>query len=147
MVYAQPSICPRQWDTQTSMGFWHTNGSSNLIIINKKEKKRTCKIVDFTVPADNRVKLKENEKKDIRIPWPCSGIEKNWNMKMTSMPIVLGTLGTVTEGLLKRLEDLKIRGLVKTIQTILSRLARILRRVQETWGDLLSLKLKWKTIS
>ena len=27
------------------------------------------------------------------------------------------------------------------------RTARILRRVQETWGDLLSLKLQWKTIS
>ena len=30
----------------------------------KKEKKRTCKIVDFAVPADYRIKLKESEKKD-----------------------------------------------------------------------------------
>ena len=29
----------------------------------------------------------------------------------------------------------------------LLRTARILRRVLETWGDLLSLKLQWKTIS
>ena len=35
----------------------------DLIII-KKKKKRTCKIVDFAVPADYRVKLKECEKKD-----------------------------------------------------------------------------------
>ena len=34
----------------------------DLIIVNKK--KRTCKIVDFAVPADHSVKLKENEKKD-----------------------------------------------------------------------------------
>ena len=27
-------------------------------------KKRTCKIVDFAVPADHRIKLKENEKKE-----------------------------------------------------------------------------------
>ena len=27
-------------------------------------KKRTCWIVDFAVPADHRVKLKESEKKD-----------------------------------------------------------------------------------
>ena len=33
-----------------------------LIIINKK--KRTCKIVDFAVPANHRIKLKECEKKD-----------------------------------------------------------------------------------
>ena len=34
----------------------------DFIIINKKEK--ICKIVDFAVPADHRVKLKECEKKD-----------------------------------------------------------------------------------
>ncbi len=34
----------------------------DLIIVNKK--KRTCKIVDFAVPADHRIKLKECEKKD-----------------------------------------------------------------------------------
>ena len=35
---------------------------SDLMIINKQ--KRTCKIVDFAVPADHRIKLKECEKKD-----------------------------------------------------------------------------------
>ena len=34
----------------------------DLIIINKK--KRICKIVDFAVPADSKIKLKECEKKD-----------------------------------------------------------------------------------
>ena len=34
----------------------------DLIIINKN--KRTCKIVGFAVPADNRIKMKECEKKD-----------------------------------------------------------------------------------
>ena len=38
-------------------------GRPDLIIINKK-KKIICKIVDFAVPADHRVKLKECEKKD-----------------------------------------------------------------------------------
>ena len=36
----------------------------DLIIINKKKKKRICKIVDFAVLADHRIKLKECEKKD-----------------------------------------------------------------------------------
>ena len=35
----------------------------DLIIINNN-KKRTCKIVNFVVPADHRIKLKESEKKD-----------------------------------------------------------------------------------
>ena len=68
-------------------------------------------------------------------------------MKVTIVPIVIGALGTITKGLLKGLEDLEIGGQVETIQTIaLLRTARILRRVLETWGDLLSLKLRYKTI-
>ena len=30
MVYAQVSICPVEWDTQTPLGFRDTNGSLNL---------------------------------------------------------------------------------------------------------------------
>ena len=67
------------------------------------------------------------------------------NMKVMIVSIVIGALGTVTKGLLKGLEDLEVGGRVET--TALLRMARILRRVLETWGDLLSLKLQWKTIS
>ena len=49
--------------------------------------------------------------------------------------------GTVTKGLLKDLEDLEV-SLVETMQsTALLKTAKILRRVQETRGDLLSLNL------
>ena len=69
-------------------------------------------------------------------------------MKVTIVPIVIGALGTITKRLLKGLEDLEVDGRVETIQTtVLPRTARILRPVLETWGDLLSLKLQWKTIS
>ena len=51
-------------------------------------------------------------------------------MKVTVIPIVIGT---VTKGLVQRLEDLEIRGRVETIKTTaLLRSARILRRVLET---------------
>ena len=33
----------------------------NLVIVNKKN--RTCRIVDFAVPVDHRIKLKESEKR------------------------------------------------------------------------------------
>ena len=57
-------------------------------------------------------------------------------MKLIVIPIVI----CVIEGLVQGQEDLKIRGLVETIQTrALLRLARIQRRV-------LSLRLQWKTI-
>ena len=67
---------------------------------------------------------------------------------MTIIPIVVGAFGSVTKGLLKGLEDLEVGGRVETIQTIaLMRTARILRIILETWGELQSLKLQWKTIS
>ena len=67
---------------------------------------------------------------------------------MTITPIVIGAFGTVTKGLLKGLEDREVGGRIETIETtILLGTARILRRVLETWEDLLSLKLLWKTIS
>ena len=69
-------------------------------------------------------------------------------MKVTIIPIVIGTFGTVTKGLLKGLEDLDVGGRVETIETTaLLRTARILRRVLVTLGDLQSLKLQWNTIS
>ena len=75
-------------------------------------------------------------------------VKKVWNMKVTIVPIMIGAFGTVTKGILKGLEDLEVGGRVETIQTtVLLKTARILRRVLETWGDLLSLKLQWKTIS
>ena len=54
----------------------------------------------------------------------------------------------IIKGLLKTLADLEVGGRVENIQkTALLKTARILRRVLETWGDLLSLKLQWKNIS
>ena len=70
------------------------------------------------------------------------------NMNVTIIPIVIGALGTVTKGLVQGLNDLEIMGRVEIVQTTaLLRSARIRRSVQETWGDLLSLKLQWETIS
>ena len=65
-------------------------------------------------------------------------------MKVTIIQIVIGAFGTVTKGLLKGLEDLEVGSRVETIQTTaLLKTAKILRRVLETWGDLLSLNLQW----
>ena len=81
-----------------------------LIII-----KRICKIVDFAVPADHRIKLKECEKKDKYLDL-ARELKKLWNMKVTIVPIAIGAFDTITKGLLKRLEDLEVGGRVETIQ-------------------------------
>ena len=93
---------------------------------------RICKIVDLAVPADHKTKLKENEKMDKNIDLAMSW-KKLWYMKVTFIPIVIGALGIVTEGLIKRLENLEITKRVDTIQTItLLRTASKPRRVLET---------------
>ena len=103
-------------------------------------------MVDFAVPADYRVKLKENEKKDKYLDL-ARELKKRWNINVTFITTVIGTLGTVSKGSIKRQENLEIKGQLETIQTTaLLRSIRILRRVLETWRDLLSLKLLWKTL-
>ena len=64
---------------------------------NKKE--RTCKIVDFAVPVEHRIKLKECEKKDKYLNL-ARELKKLWNMQVTIIEIVIGAFGTVTKGLL-----------------------------------------------
>ena len=39
-----------------------------------------------------------------------------WNMKVTIIPIVIGTHGSVTEELIKRQVDMEINGPMETIQ-------------------------------
>ena len=117
MVYAQPSTCPRKWLTQTPMGLWYTNGSPNLgqktKPYNNQQKKKICRIVDFTVPADHRIKLKVCEKRDKYLDL-ARELKKIWNMKVTIITIVVGAFGTVTKGLLKGLEDLEVSVRVET---------------------------------
>ena len=88
------------------MGLWHIQGSPNLgqktkpndnQKKKKKKEKRTCKIVDFAVPAEHRIKLKECEKKDKYLDLTRE-LKKLWNMKVTIIRIVIGAFGKLTKG-------------------------------------------------
>ena len=50
------------WDFNIKTDHLISARRPDIMIINKK--KRTCKIVEFAVPADHRIKLKESEKKN-----------------------------------------------------------------------------------
>ena len=64
-------------------------------------------------------------------------------MKMMVVPIVTDVVSLVTKGLVQGVPDSEIRGRVEIIQiTAVLRSARILRRVLETLGDLLSLRFQ-----
>ena len=61
--------------------------------------------MNFVVPANHRVNLKECEK-SVKYIDLAKELKKLWNIKLTIMPIVIVALGTVTKGLLQRLDDL-----------------------------------------
>ena len=129
------------WDFNIQADYLIPARRLDLIIIIKK---RICKIVDFAVPTDHRI---NNVKRRIS----TSTLLENWKScgtwKWRLYQLWFGAFGTITKGLLKGLEDLEVDGQVETIQmTALLRTARILRRILETWGVLLSLWLEWKTL-
>ena len=66
------------------------------LIINKK--KTTSRIVDFAIPVDHKVKIKENKNRN-----KYSNLDREqkklWNSKVTVIPIVIGALGTIPKGL------------------------------------------------
>ena len=77
----------------------------------RKKKKRTCRILNIAVSADHIVRLKESKKRD-RYLYLAREL---WNIKLTVIRIEISALGTITKGLVKGLEDLKIRVQVETI--------------------------------
>ena len=102
MVYAQPRICPGEWDIQTSKGFWHANGSPNLDQMiksyNNQQKKENLQNCELCCPSWSQSKIDRNLKKVKYVDLP-EELEKLWIMKVTFIPIVIGALGTVTKGL------------------------------------------------
>ena len=65
--------------------------------------------MDFAVPADQRIKLKESKKKKKYLDRDRE-LEKLWNVKVTIVPVIIGAFGTVSKGFLKGLEDLGTGG-------------------------------------
>ena len=102
---------------------------------------------EITVLVYQRLKIKEREKKD-KYGVVASELKELWTMRMTVIPLVTGVLGTVPKGFERGLEELEIRKRIGTIlTTALLGPERILRRVLENWGYLLSVGLLWMIIS
>ena len=116
------------WDYDIQTDHVFSASWPHLIVINIK--KRACKIVDFSVSADHRIKRKESVKKDNYLELAGELKKKTMEQEGEFIPIMIGTFGTATKGLLKGLEDSEIWGRVETIQTItLLRMVRIRKRV------------------
>ena len=104
--------------------------------------------MEFDVSADQRMKMKENKKMDKYLDpaWElkdqtywlltkkrtCWISKKTWNIKVTAVPIVIGALGTLHKGLVKRMEELEIGGRAETNYNF----AKIDQNTEMSPGDL-----------
>ena len=92
MVYTQTRICPRKWDAWNSLGFKIQRDRSiptrrpDLVLI--KNNKRASRLVGFTVRADHRVKIKENEKIEKYFNL-ARYVKRLWNLKATVRSIIV----------------------------------------------------------
>ena len=85
----------------------------DLVVVD--EKKITCKIVDFAVPGDSRIKEKEKEKiekyQDLR-----RELQKIWNVKVKIIPLVVSSVGAIPKQFGNRLKEIGITAEIGQVQ-------------------------------
>ena len=102
----------------------------DIVLTGKKE--HVAMIIDIAVPADEDVDRKEKEKVD-KYQDLKREIKRLWKLKKVEVvPVVIGSLGSVTKGFEKWIQKLEIPCDVGVLQkTALLGTARILRKVLE----------------
>ena len=90
--------------------------------------------MDFAVPANDRVKIKESEKSDKYLDL-ARKLKKAIDYEGDCILIVICALGTIPKRLVKWVEVLEIRGRAETIQTTYS-IIKIGQNTKKSSGDL-----------
>ena len=96
--------------------------------------------MDFVVPADNRVKFKDGEKKDKYLDL-AKGLKKLWNMKVAATPIAIGAFGTVTGRIGTRTGGLRNNRTSEENPNSIAEIDQNTEKSPGDWRNLLSLKL------
>ena len=102
--------------------------------------------MDIAASMDQWEKIKEsrkNENKNREILRPCKRAEETVKNEGDGGTSSRWYTWKDPQRIWKRMDELELKRRIETTQTT----ARILRRVPETWGDLLSLKLLREIIS
>ena len=76
-----------------------------MVVVNKKE--RSCKIIDFAVPGDSRIEEKEKDKIK-KYQGLGRKLQKIWNVKVTIISLVVGSLGDIPKQFGNRLKQIVI---------------------------------------
>jgi len=90
-----------------------TANRPDIIIKNKKEK--ACTLIDVAIPADRNAVQKETEKK-LKYKSLCIEIQRIWNLKCTSIPVITGSTGIVTRSLRKNLKAVPGKHSIDSLQ-------------------------------
>ena len=101
----------------------------DLVVVRKAE--RLTQIVDFAIPLDPLVVEREQQKIE-KYQDLAREIKKMWNTKVAVIPIVVGSLGSISKRFEMWTDKLGIKINIKDVQkTALLHSARILRKVLE----------------
>lgn len=111
-----------------------------MIVVDKDRKQYT--ITDFTIPYDNRIKLKKNKKIEKYHDLICE-LKKLWNMPVKVIILVIRILETKHKSPISWLPKSRIETKIGELQTnVILHFARIFRRVLETSGVLFTPGIK-----
>ena len=95
------------------------------------EKERSCKIINFTVPGDSRIEEKEKDKTE-KYQDLGKELQKIWNIKVTIIPLFVGSLRAIPKQFGNRLKQIGITvGTAQVQKIVLLGTARILRKFLE----------------
>ena len=115
------------WDRPIETTVKLDHNRPDLVIINRQDNK--WPIIQFSVPWDKNVLLKEEEKVSKYIPL-AKEIRKVHKVSTKIIPIILGSLGTVTTKLKGSLNELGLGQILGGLQTsVLIGTHNILRKV------------------
>ena len=132
------------WDLEIQTDYLIPARRPDLVLINKK--KRTCWIVDFAVPtilSEIQRKWKERQ-----VPGHCQRTKNPMEYEDESDTNCSWSTWNSSQRFEKVTGRVEIERHAETIQTTaLLTLVRILKRIMKIWGDLVSFRFQWKTIS
>ena len=121
------------WDMPVNTDRTITANRPGIIV--KDSVNSTCKLIEWTVPSDRNIALKEIERKskykDLELE-----IQKMWHKETLVIPVVVGALGTVKKGMVEDIKKVSERTTVTEIQKIsMLGSARIVRRLVYEQND------------
>ena len=121
------------WDKTIILPNKVNHNRPDLVIWNNKTKE--CKIIDFSVPLDQNISVKETEKVNNYIPLASELQQLYRTYTYEIIPIVIGTLGAIPKSLKRNLENVGLKkdmndtirrmqvavlkGTAKTVKTVL----------------------------